>query len=345
MAESLVEEEDDDLPRPKFKSDDRVFCPEGEDNLYEAVVRKTSFKDGGWSYLVHFLGWNSRWDKWIPENDLRKATEELRRQALLLQEENKAKKVKQTVSDRKKRKRDDSNDSRGKRRHEGPSWEDYCELPFTLKTILVDDKDHIMRVNFDGPNAGVDCDFVPGQWKPPRDVHNLPASVTIKAVLNHFVKVKKKEAESAEAAAEVERKARSFTEGLSSLFEEALPVCLLYHPERAQYVSIESDPALKSLKKVEVYGCEFLLRLFVRLPILLEHSGPSDQQMRKEMGQHIVDLIVLLQKNRQACFKAKYREPRHEELNDFEKALVAPKMSGNGATATTTTTTPMEDDG
>jgi hypothetical protein len=38
------------------------------------------------------------------------------------------------------------------------------------------------------------------------------------------------------------------------------------------------------------------------------------------MGPMIVDLIVLLQKNRQACFgKDVYREPREEELLPWEK--------------------------
>lgn len=40
------------------------------------------------------------------------------------------------------------------------------------------------------------------------------------------------------------------------------------------------------------------------------------------MGPMIADLIVLLQKNRQACFgKDVYREPRVEELLPWEKVL------------------------
>jgi hypothetical protein len=41
-----------------------------------------------------------------------------------------------------------------------------------------------------------------------------------------------------------------------------------------------------------------------------------------DMGPMIADLIVLLQKNRQACFgKDVYREPRLEELLPWERVL------------------------
>ena len=318
----MIEASDDDEIPPKYNVDQRVFCQEGK-KLYEAVIRKTSFKDGKWSYLVHFLGWNTRWDKWVIDSELQQPTEELRQQAAAMAEEGKAKKIKQTA-DRKRKRKDGDGDRRSKQRSDGVllSWEEYCELPFTLKTVLIDEKDRIMRVSFNGPRAGVDTDFEPGQWRTARDVHILPASVTIKSVLNHYVKMKRKEATTPEAAVLAEKSAKCFVEGLANLFDEALPVCLLYHPERAQYLAIASDPATKSLRKTEIYSCEFLLRLFTRLPVLLKDVG--DASRRRETGQHIMDLIILLQMNRSACFKGKYREPTWDELNDYEKALMTP---------------------
>lgn len=319
---AMVEASDDDEIPPKYNVDQRVFCQEGE-KLYDAVIRKTSFKDGKWSYLVHFSGWNTRWDKWVDDSDLQPSTEELRLQAAAaIAEEGKAKKTKQT--DRKRKRKGGDGDRRTKQSSDGVvhSWDEYCELPFTLKTVLIDEKDRIMRVSFNGPKAGVDTDFEPGQWKTARDVHILPASVTIKSVLNHYVKMKRKEAITPEAAVLAEKSAKRFVEGLATLFDEALPVCLLYHPERAQYLAISSDPATKTLLKTEIYSCEYLLRLFTRLPVLLKDLG--DASHRRETGQHIRDLIILLQMNRSACFKSKYREPTWDELNDYEKALMTP---------------------
>ena len=321
MVEDEEEEDNEEELLPKYAVGQRVFCPEGSE-LYESVVRKTALKDGEWSYFVHFLGWNARWDKWLPESSILEYTDE-RRQAVQKQERVKKEqqqRQKQEANERKRKKREDGGGVSGKRRYEGPSWEDFSDLPFTLKTILVDDRERIMRMGFDSP-FGYDCNIEPGKWKPARDVHNLPASVTIRTVLNQYVKMKKKGATSPEDAEEVERKTRKFVDGLALLFDDSLPVCLLYNPERPQYLQVKSDPTLKSLRNSEIYGCEFLLRLFVRLPILLEETGPVEAGKRREMGQQIADLIVVLQKNRQGCFKAKYREPKYDELHDWEKSL------------------------
>lgn len=357
MIEDHSDADDDQHLPPKFKLNQRVFCPENS-SLYEGAIKKTSYKGTvkGWNYLVHFLGWSKRHDKWVEERLLSKPTEELRnRQAAQAAQEKEAKRIKDATKlallEKKRKKRDEAavaaggDPNRGAKRRfddsDRPSnnvWEDYCELPFTLKTILIDERERVMRMNNVNhtSNAGVDTDFEPGQWRPPRDVHNLPASVTIKTVLHHYVKMKKKEAADEISVIDEEDvvKAKNFVESLSQLFEEALPVCLLYHPERAQYMSISADPLLKPLRKTEIYGCEFLLRLLVRLPTILAAQLHDEE---REMGQHLQDLIVLLQKNRQSCFKAKFREPkRPEELNDFEKAIC-------GDIVPTTTTVPMED--
>lgn len=279
---------------PPFVVDQRVFANDS-DTLYEAIVRKASWSGQQWTFLVHYLGWNARWDKWLEETQLHADTAEMRQQASLQQQG--------------KRKRQDESaalsSSRKKKVERGPSFTDYCELPFTLKTILIEDRERIMRMGFDAP-SGLDCCSVTN-WRPARDVHHLPARVSVKTVLDYFVKTKKKQEE--------EKAARDFCQNLATLFDESLVKCLLYPPERAQYDALSVELAQK--RKCEVYGCEFLLRLLVRLDVLLQDSGSN----RKQLGTQIADLIVLLQKNRQVCFKAKYREPKEEELNEYEKAL------------------------
>ena len=298
----------DDAPSllrvPPFVPDQRVFANDNGGALYEAVVRKASWTGEHWTFLVHYSGWNSRWDKWLPEAEIFPDTLETR--------------SRQAKQQRKRKQREEeSSSARKKRVEKGPSYEEHCELPFTLKTILVEDRERVMRLGFDAPH-GLDCDVK--NWRPARDVHNLPAKVTIRTVLDHYVKYKKKQHASDEAKAqEAETKARSFVEDLATLFDEALPVCLLYQPERAQNLAIQADPELGAMRKSELYGCEFLLRFFVRLPVLLEEANIMGN--RKELGRQLADLIVLLQKNRQSCFKARYREPKSVELNDYEKAL------------------------
>lgn len=296
-------QEDASLQVPPFVPYQRVFANEQDGSLYEAVVRKASWTGKHWTFLVHYLGWNSRWDKWLPETEIFPDTEEVR-----------SKQAKQ--QSKRKRREEDSSALRKKRTEKGPTYEEYCELPFTLQTILADDRERIMRLGLDAPR-GLDCDVK--NWRPARDVHQLPAKVTIRTVLDHFVKYKKKEHAGDEIKMQnAETKARAFVEDLATLFDEALPVCLLYHPERAQHLATQADPNLSGMRKSDLYGCEFLLRFFIRLPVLLEAANMGN---RKELGSQLADLIVLLQKNRQVCFKARYREPRDEELNDWEMAL------------------------
>lgn len=293
---------------PRFQKEEKVLCPD-KDTLYEGIIRKYQRKtnSNGWRYLVHYLGWNSRWDKWLDEKDILEASEA---------------NVKAMNIQQKKRKREATDTamsldlSSSKSRHrEGHTrtLTQYCELPFTLKTILVDEKERIMRMGFEG---GYDRTT---QWAPSRDVHTLPAAITIHTILQHYVKLQKKsqspDSSKMEAA---EASAQHFASSLTDLLEEALPVCLLYPPERAQYVHIRNQMKTTgsgSMPLVKIYGCEFLLRLFVRLPALL-----LDVTSLK-LGQQIATLIVVLQKNRMSCFRPNFVEPLEEEWNDWEFTL------------------------
>jgi MRG len=228
----------------------------------------------------------------------------------------------------------------------GTHYEEYCELPFTLRTVLVDEYGYITRKGFDSPN-GYDCE--PAS-RPARSVHVLPARVTVRQVLQHYQRKRgtggggsrsstggtgtggppggaaaPSDPPGTEEADKLKRQQqiRKFCEGLCLLFDDALPVCLLYQEERPQYESIQDDDDLKLKRPCEIYGSTFLLRLLVRLPILLRAEPSSEMEV---MGPLIADLIVLLQKNRQACFLEAYREPKRCELLPWE-------MNGGAAAA------------
>ncbi|KAG7351853.1 MRG family protein [Nitzschia inconspicua] len=232
----------------------------------------------------------------------------------------------------------DNNSSSSKSRNNGDAvgvvYQEYCELPFTLNTLLVDECNFITRKGFDSPH-GYDCE--PAR-RPARSVHDLPAKVTVKQVLQHYQRkrgggtgggtgdggsssnssVVDKETDGKNTE-EKQKQVKKFCTGLALLFDDVLPVCLLYHEERPQYESLQLDEDLKLKRPSEIYGSTFLLRLLVRLPRLLVAEPRSEMDI---MGPMIADLIVLLQKNKQACFgKDVYREPRWEELFPWERAL------------------------
>ncbi|KAG7338332.1 MRG family protein [Nitzschia inconspicua] len=215
----------------------------------------------------------------------------------------------------------------------GVLYQEYCELPFTLNTLLVEECNFVTRKGFDSPH-GYDCE--PAR-RPARSVHDLPAKVTVKQVLQHYQRKRggggtggdnggsnssvDKETDHSEGKnyEEKQKQVKKFCTGLALLFDDVLPVCLLYPEERPQYESLQLDEDLKLKRPSEIYGSTFLLRLLVRLPRLLVAEPRSEMDV---MGPMVADLIVLLQKNKQACFgKDVYREPRWEELFPWEQAL------------------------
>eukprot|EP00531_Pseudo-nitzschia_arenysensis_P007768 CAMPEP_0116126346 /NCGR_PEP_ID=MMETSP0329-20121206/6286_1 /TAXON_ID=697910 /ORGANISM="Pseudo-nitzschia arenysensis, Strain B593" /LENGTH=246 /DNA_ID=CAMNT_0003620429 /DNA_START=148 /DNA_END=888 /DNA_ORIENTATION=+ len=205
-------------------------------------------------------------------------------------------------------------------------YQEYCELPFTLSTILVDEFDCIANCNS------------------PRSLHVLPARVTVKQVLQHYQRKRggsnsssskenqNKENNNSEQQQQQQQhneRIRRFCESLALLFDDALPVCLLYREERPQYESLQQDANLKLKRPCEIYGSTFLLRLLQRLPILLKAEPRKEMD---ELGPLISDLVVLLQKNKQACFgKDSYREPKHDELMAWEKEAICQQESGSSS--------------
>src|SRR5690348_3681689 len=62
-------------PTAKFAANDRVLCYHGA-MLYEAKVLDVSTDDRETKYLVHYQGWNNRWDEWVLDDRLLEPTDE-----------------------------------------------------------------------------------------------------------------------------------------------------------------------------------------------------------------------------------------------------------------------------
>ena len=346
------DEEEDEGP-PPFLPEQRVLCKDNDTTYYEAVVRKVRLVSANeWNFFVHYLGWNSRWDRWVDKETLVCDTPDNRKQYLTPEEpapsSQQQSQQPSTSSQSKTKRKGQTESSSAKRRKSDASsstvsyYQDYCELPFTLKTILVEEYEKITRrINLKAPH-GYDCEVTP---RPARSVHHLPATVTIAQILQHY----QRKRGGSSVPQEKQEQVRRFCQALQSLFDEALPVCILYPQEQPQYQAIlllqqqKNSESPKSLS--EIYGCEFLLRFLVRLPVLLQAEPNMESSLT--FGPLITDLIVLLQKNRQACFKDSYREPKDDELLDWETALLL-RTNDNDTTApqssstSTKTTNPME---
>lgn len=325
---------------PPFHRDQRVWAQDPvTDRYYLATIRDMRWVANLWEFLVHYQGWNSRWDRWVDANKIAKesATESLRAAGLLspatkaavqsTEEDAENEETIVNVTANRKRKNDaemsktvamSSRKRRTAKNRKVLPYTYHCELPLTLQTVLVEEWE---RVTSPSQKIG----------KPPtRLVHSLPASVTIHQVLKHFAK-KQKQAVYEEASNisndALESSSRKMTvlniddfcNGMSQLFQAALPKCLLYDQERPQYELLLNDHELSQKRYTEVFGCEYLLRLYVRLPVLLPDT---DETTKKSLlGPLLSDLLLLMQKNRQACFKSDYRRPQQKEWLENELRL------------------------
>uniref|UniRef100_A0A7S2XKG5 MRG domain-containing protein n=1 Tax=Attheya septentrionalis TaxID=420275 RepID=A0A7S2XKG5_9STRA len=352
------EDEDLDFAEPRYQIGQKIYARDGKSGIYESVVKKVESRPGveGWSYRywVHYLGWNSRWDRWIAQEDLLDDTDENRALSLKASEEQRQ------ISSTKKRKREETLEKKRQKKKDSSllvaiskttsrnilSLEDYCQIPFTLKTIMLDDRS---ALSSESDHLISEDDLLP--WQPNRLVHSLPAAVTIQMVLDKFVKRTKKDAaakvtitpnmkstkqktenesdkededeEARMAAARrivktAEKDAQEFVGILANLFNEALPVLLLYHEERYQHLSIVNE-TMRDHEPVDFYGCEHFLRLFVRLPILWNAVLGGSTIEVQQFGEQIASLLVFLQKHHNSCFRAQYRPPTRNEMTPSEK--------------------------
>lgn len=65
--------------QPPFQKDERVLCFHME-MLYEAKILDIMPAENGegWQYKIHYKGWKSSWDDWVPQDRVRKFTDENR---------------------------------------------------------------------------------------------------------------------------------------------------------------------------------------------------------------------------------------------------------------------------
>lgn len=76
---------------PPFSKDERVLCFHME-MLYEAKILDVMANENGegWQYKIHYKGWKSSWDDWVPQDRVRKFTDENRELATQLAQQSKA---------------------------------------------------------------------------------------------------------------------------------------------------------------------------------------------------------------------------------------------------------------
>mmetsp|Transcript_14794 Transcript_14794/g.30766 ORF Transcript_14794/g.30766 Transcript_14794/m.30766 type:complete len:261 (+) Transcript_14794:61-843(+) len=109
-----------------YSEGDRVMIPL-HSLIYEAKIEKSAFDSkNGWKYFVHYMGWNKKYDEWMPYASLKKFDDSV-----------KLTKPRQQGAQQKKRKREVSDED----------FENMCKvsLPTLMKNKLVEEWDAITR--------------------------------------------------------------------------------------------------------------------------------------------------------------------------------------------------------
>ena len=290
-----------------FDTEEKVLSYHGP-LLYEASVIDRTVRqapDGVTKiklYLLHYSGWNSHWDEWVPESRLLKHNP----QNLRVQKE----RVKEFQRAHKKRKAETAGGKAKAAKQGGPSSpggaassapaasgtpdeqilaeiRETLRLPYGAKLKLIEDWEHITRE---------------------RKLVPLPREPAIPTILEDFMAAKARRTSHERVYGEV-------CDGVKAYFNQALPTTLLYKYERRQYS--EKKEQHKKSEPCEYYGAEHLLRLFVKMPELLARC-----QMQREhmvvLTNKLAELLKFLVAQKGKYFAVEYEKVDEEYLKWWE---------------------------
>lgn len=161
-------------------------------------------------------------------------------------------------------------------------------------------------------------------------VQNLPAVVTVRKALDSYVEAKmslvaRKGARlgGTEDRENLRRRkvgCRDMAEGIALFFDKGIESRLLYKQEMPQFRLASSSFAGKRF--CEVYGCEHLLRLLLRLPDILTECVSDDK--RRLILHDVVEFVSFLHQHQEAFFRVSFRRisdvERDELVNDSSLA-------------------------
>ncbi|OJJ44045.1 hypothetical protein ASPZODRAFT_135490 [Penicilliopsis zonata CBS 506.65] len=303
-----------------YTKDERVLCFHHE-ILYEAKIldlrhvdpddRKSPFE-----YLIHYKGWKNTWDDWVPQDRLRKFTDENRELASTLRREAEAtfrqksgKPVpkKKGGSDRSSARgseeRQSSVPARGTKRGRDNEIEKeehfYMRpsirivIPDSLKCLLVDDWEYITKNH---------------------QTVNLPSRTPVNQILDAYreeEKPKRAMPSDLDVLDEV-------LAGIREYFDKALDKILLYRFEREQWRSIKkrmdaTSGEIAGKIPSDVYGPEHLIRLFATMPELIAQTN-MDLQSTTRLREELSKFTMWLSKNSERYFGDGYVNVSNEYI-------------------------------
>ncbi|KAL3479863.1 chromatin modification-related protein eaf3 [Aspergillus californicus] len=304
-----------------YQKDERVLCFHHE-ILYEAKILDLKHTDADdrkspYEYLVHYKGWKNTWDDWVPQDRLRKFTEENRELATTLRREAEAALRQKTSKPTavKKRAGSDRSSARGSeerqtsvpargtkraRDNDVEKEESFyvrpsvkIHMPDPLKSLLVDDWENVTKN---------------------QQVVALPAKSSVNQILDDYLKEEKPNRTGSSDYDVLEE----VTMGVREYFDKSLDKILLYRFEREQYRVLrkkwESESGDATSKgPLDIYGAEHLTRLFATMPELLAQTN-MDLQSTNRLREELSKFAMWLSRNSNNYFATRYMTASNEYI-------------------------------
>ncbi|KAL1883069.1 hypothetical protein VTK73DRAFT_9995 [Phialemonium thermophilum] len=315
--------------QPPFSKDERVLCFHME-MLYEAKILDIQPGENGqgWQYKIHYKGWKSSWDDWVPQDRVRKFTDENKELAAQLMSQYKNLQSGKAGKQPKKAGRAGGSDfsstrgseernpgnttqaSRGPRRqrdydlehedafHSRPSIK--LVMPDHLKALLVDDWENVTK----------NQQLVP-----------LPHRHPVNDILDDYLAYERQNRQEGSSSMDI---LEEVVAGIREYFDKCLGRILLYRFERTQYHELHDlwDSANSESKHkgpCDTYGPEHLCRLLVTLPELIAQTN-MDQQSVSRLREELTKLATWLGKHATKYFVNEYETPGQEYIDKARSA-------------------------
>ncbi|KAF2277594.1 mortality factor 4-like protein-like protein 1 [Westerdykella ornata] len=312
-------------PEPLFRKDEKALCFHHE-LLYDAKVLDVKpldedDKKSGFQYKVHYKGWKNTWDDWVPEDRLRKVTQENRDLANSLRQDmlaaQRAARAASTASKKKTQGSARGSEERqtsvaaagprGQKRlrdHDLEKEETFqarravrIPMPDRLKSLLVDDWENVTK----------NLQLV-----------SLPSKRPAGIILDEYFAAQKAQRRLSAVETDI---LEEVIAGLKEYFNRALGRLLLYRFEREQLFEIHSEMEkptsdLAGKTYADIYGGEHLLRLFVTMPELIAQTN-MDAQSVGRLREELTSMLSWLSKEPQAStfFSSVYTSPSQEYID------------------------------
>ncbi|KAK0740536.1 MRG-domain-containing protein [Schizothecium vesticola] len=323
-------------PQAPFSKDERVLCFHME-MLYEAKILdiQPAEDSDGWRYKIHYKGWKSSWDDWVPADRVRKFTDENKDLAaqLLSQYKNlqtgKAAKAqgKKAVggggfgggrggaagSDMSSARGSEergtaagaaTQSGRGPRRVRDFDLENEDTF-HSRPSVKIPVPDHLKSLLVDDwENVTKNQQLVP-----------LPHKQPVTKILDDYLAYERPK--HAEGSPSLEILEETIA-GLLEYFDKCLGRILLYRFERKQYNEFHQHWAAAAEGEVTgaaaTYGAEHLARLLVTMPELIAQTN-MDQQSVNRLREELAKFTSWFSRHTATYFVSEYETPSQEYVD------------------------------